>query len=101
MRSRYSAYALGLISYISETTHPASKQWRTDKARWEEEIRVFSASTVFKGLEILDVSEGPAYATVTFRAELEQGGRDVSFTEKSSFERVEGKWFYRDALFIL
>ena len=34
---------------------------------------------------------------VTFCATLMQAGRDVSFTEKSRFERVNGRWPYHSA----
>jgi len=34
------------------------------------------------------------FATVTFVAHLSQNQQDASFTEKSYFEKVNGKWLY-------
>jgi SEC-C motif-containing protein len=94
MRSRYSAYALGLVDYILKTMH----QSHPDAARPVEvrrkEIGEFCKATVFKGLKISDVQEGESKSTVTFTAFLSQGGKDFSFTEKSTFEKVQGNWFY-------
>lgn len=97
MRSRYAAYALGLPEYIIKTTHPANPDFRRDSATWAEEILAFCKQTEFRGLEILDVQEKGSTATVTFIAHLVQNHHDVSFTEKSLFERVDGRWLYRAA----
>jgi uncharacterized protein YchJ len=80
MRSRYSAYAMGLVDYILQTQNAGSA----------EEIEQFCKATIFKELKILEAKEN----TVTFTAYLEQNGRDCSFTEKSTFEKVHGKWIY-------
>jgi len=45
-------------------------------------------------LEILEFQDGSSFATVTFVAHLLQDKKDVSFTEKSYFEKVKGKWLY-------
>lgn len=76
------------------TTHPANSQFCQNREKWLEEITLFCAETVFKGLTILDNQEKGSVATVTFTASLFQQSQDVSFTEKSSFEKVEGKWLY-------
>ena len=88
MRSRYSAYALGKVSYIIETTHPNLPVSSV------EDIEAFCQQTQFENLEILDKEENAPFARVTFRATLSQRGQDVSFTEKSTFEKVQGKWLY-------
>jgi len=95
MRSRYSAYALCLPAYIIHTTHPENPQFSHDTARWSQKISEFCLSTEFNDLEILDFLEKPPLATVTFVAHLTQDKRDVSFTEKSYFEKIKGKWLYR------
>ena len=95
MRSRYSAYALDKTSYIIETTHIDSPSYNMNMQEWEEEIRRFSKKTSFEKLEIMDFSDGEKTAYVTFRAYLKQNEKDVSFTEKSLFEKVDGKWFYK------
>ncbi len=88
MRSRYAAYALNLPDYIIETTHPSSK--RKPLAQWREGIVQFSTHFQFTGLDILEVGEG----SVTFTAHLTHAGSDASFSEKSGFQKVEGRWLY-------
>lgn len=99
MRSRYAAYALALPDYIIDTTHPESPGFFSDRKKGAQEIALFSSHTEFKGLDILAFQEEGPSATVTFRAHLLQGGKDVSFTEKSHFEKVQGKWLYRSGEF--
>jgi SEC-C motif-containing protein len=94
MRSRYAAYALGLSDYIIQTTHPVSPHFCHDLTKWAKQISEFSSHTEFRGLEILQFQESNSSATVTFFAHLFQNKKDVSFTEKSHFEKVEGKWLY-------
>ncbi len=81
MRSRYSAYALGLIDYILLT--------QTNK-RDRKEIEAFCLATEFRDLKIMKVE--PRH--VTFHATLFQNGQDVSFTERSLFEKEQGRWIY-------
>lgn len=95
MRSRYSAYALSLPAYIVSTTHPANPQFSHDVPQWSQQISEFCADTEFHKLEILAFEEKEPFATVTFVAYLFQNKKDVSFTEKSYFEKVDGKWLYR------
>lgn len=83
MRSRYSAYSLGLIDYILATTHPSLP---VDRASVEQ----FYKNTRFEGLEILETTEN----TVTFKATLFQGKHDISFIEKSTFIKEDSKWLY-------
>ena len=98
MRLRYSAYALNLPTYIIKTTHPASSQFNHDLSKWSHDVSEFSQHTIFKSLEILDTQEQDHFATVTFVAHLEQDKKDVSFTERSTFEKIKGKWLYRSGL---
>ena len=91
MRSRYSAYALGLIEYIIRTT---SVEKQRELIHEKQDLLAFSQNTSFEGLEILEVEEGDPVSYVTFKAKLRQGKTDVSFTEKSRFEKVSGKWYY-------
>ncbi len=88
MRSRYAAYALALADYILETNYPKGGADSKDR------ILQFSHSTLFEDLQILEFVDGETSATVTFRAGLRQGRKDVSFTEKSRFRKVNGRWLY-------
>lgn len=95
MRSRFSAYALSLADYIISTTHPANSEFSLNTKDWKKKILEFSSHTEFKDLKILDFQDGEKFATVTFFAYLFQNGEDVSFTEKSSFEKVHDRWLYK------
>jgi SEC-C motif domain protein len=90
MRSRYSAYALSNANYIIATTHPNHPDSALPLSKRKKQIKDFCRNTTFKGLDILEVTEN----TVTFRAHLTQKGHDVSFTEKSAFEELNGRWLY-------
>lgn len=95
MRSRYSAYALNMPDYIVATTHPASPQYLEDKFSWKRNISQFSKNSFFNKLQILDFKENKTLATVSFTAYLSQDDCDATFTEKSYFEKLNGRWFYR------
>ncbi|MCI0382424.1 MAG: hypothetical protein L0207_05175 [Chlamydiae bacterium] len=94
MRSRYAGYALNIPHYIIETTHLKNPQCNLDHELWIEQIHQFSKSATFHKLEILDFQEKGEVATVTFIAHLSQNGKDATFTEKSHFEKVGGRWLY-------
>lgn len=97
MRSRYSAYALHMVDYIINTTHPDNQDYNSNKALWKKEILIFSKTTTFSGLKILYFSESGDKAWVTFQASLSQNQQDISFTEKSLFLKLDGRWLYRCA----
>lgn len=95
MRSRYAAYALGLVDHVIATTDPTGPQWEPDTAEWAERIRSFCTTTRFVGLTIVEApapSEEEGF--VTFTATLEQRGVDASFTERSRFTR-DSRWGWR------
>jgi SEC-C motif-containing protein len=85
MRSRYSAYSLGLVDYIIQTTHPKNL-----RKKGAEEIRRFSEETQFVKLEI----DGFGEDWVAFTAHLMQGGHPVLLKEKSQFAKLDDKWLY-------
>lgn len=94
MKARYSAYAIGDVGFIMSTTHPKHVESKKDPRVRQKEIEHFSKNTVFQKLEILKVEPGDPISYVTFRVFLEQGGKPFSYTERSTFEKVQGKWFY-------
>ncbi|CRX37557.1 peptide deformylase [Estrella lausannensis] len=98
MRSRFSAYALGLADYIITTTHPASLLYQDDRAEWIESILKFSRESTFHNLEILEFTPRAPFSSVTFAAHLSKKRKNTSFTEKSYFELLNGRWFYRNGL---
>lgn len=95
MRSRYSAFALGLAEYIIATTHSSNPDYTDNKERWRETILDFSHNTQFLRLKILEFIDGEAEAFVTFEAQLDHG----LLKEKSRFLKVEEKWLYESGDF--
>ncbi len=96
MRSRYAAYARGLAEYIIATTHPTNPSWPTEHTQRTQEILQFSQKTIFENLKILSFVDGDVEAYVTFTAYLKQGAKDASFTEKSRFFKVNGRWLFAE-----
>ncbi|MGD9682449.1 MAG: YchJ family protein [Candidatus Obscuribacterales bacterium] len=96
MRSRYSAYAMEMPDYIIDTTHPDNPAYSSDRPGWHRELAAFSRITTFEDLRILESEESKSTAVVKFKAMLRQGERDISFTETSRFEKVDGRWLYKD-----
>lgn len=94
MRSRYSAYARGIASYIMSTTHPSSPWYLKDRRTWLNQIRQFCAELSFNKLEILNSSLGDKESFVTFVAHLSRGAQDLTFTEKSRFLKEGNAWLY-------
>ncbi len=96
MRARYTAFAMGKVDFLLDTTHPEGPQAQPDRARWRAELDAYCRTTQFDGLTVLehDVDEQAGRATVTFRAELSRDGRPLGFTECSLFLRVDGRWLY-------
>lgn len=100
MRSRFSAYVLHLSTYICKTTHFENKDYTNDKKTWEKDIKVFCEETSFLKLEIIETLSNDSYDFVTFKASLKQDNQDVSFIEKSTFEKINGQWLYKDGIFL-
>ncbi|NGX55804.1 MAG: hypothetical protein K1060chlam5_00031 [Candidatus Anoxychlamydiales bacterium] len=95
MRSRYSAYALNLVDYIIKTTSLENPSYKVDLKKFSEEVLEFCLKTKFEDLKILDFFEKENFATVTFKAYLFQNNQDISFVEKSYFEKVNNRWLYK------
>lgn len=95
MRSRYSAYALGMVEYIIATTHPNNPDASIALSDWQKAIGDFAETTYFRGLKILEFVDGEEEAFVMFEATLSDG----IMKEKSRFLKVEGKWLYESGVF--
>lgn len=88
MRSRYSAFALGLGDYLWRTWHPRTRP-----------ERVSLDDTVWTRLEILDVVDGAEAdreGVVEFAAHFRDGRRRGVLHERSRFERRGRRWLYLD-----
>lgn len=89
MRSRYTAYALDQLNYVRETWHPET---------CPADLRPVAGQR-WLGLKIKRVERGmPAdvTGTVEFVARSKRGGRARRMHETSRFEKVDGRWLYRD-----
>lgn len=100
MKSRYCAFSVKEYSYIIKTTHILNSDYTSHMEEWKDSILEFCNTTSFKSLEILDYEEGIEVSFVTFKANLSQNNQDVSFTEKSRFEKVNGLWLYHSGVFL-
>ena len=93
MRSRYSAYALGLNAYIVDTQRLKSQDNRRQKVRAPHE-----PLCVWTKLEIIKASQPlpPLFdkATVEFKAHYQVGAQLGLIHEKSTFKKIAGRWFY-------
>ena len=97
MKSRFSAYAIGLSDYIIKTTYKDHESFKNPK--WESEILSFTNSTRFLGLKILEVKNGEKESFVKFKATLlSKNNNDISFTENSRFLKENQTWFYESGV---
>lgn len=88
MRSRYSAYVLGLGDYLRDTWHPSTRP---------DEPLGFEPAQRWLGLEVRrHVQADTDHAVVEFVARSKQGGRAARLHESSRFVREGGRWFYLD-----
>ncbi len=89
MRSRYTAFALGLVDHLVATWDPATRP---------VELTVPAAQT-WHGLRILDTARGGALdadGEVEFIATYRIGGEEAQLHERSRFRRDAGRWLYVD-----
>jgi SEC-C motif domain protein len=96
MRSRYTAYALGLVDYVIDTTHPDHPAWNADRATWGAELETWCNEADFIGLTVHGSGEEADTGWVSFTADYNNEGRKGALAELSRFERIDGRWLYRD-----
>jgi len=88
MRSRYSAYVLGLRDYLRDTWHPRTRPLA---------IEADPPGLRWLGLDVRShTQQDGTHATVEFVARNKLGGRAWRHHETSRFERVGGRWLYVD-----
>lgn len=115
VRSRFSAFVYGLVSFITESTHPTNKDYVTDEEKadrptkrskkqiWEKSIRSFAQDFEFANLSFESESDDDSKAANSDLAivsiKLERRLRNVvsfdSIEEKIRLKRgVNGQWLY-------
>ena len=91
MRSRYSAYALGLMKYVHASWHPSTRPALAELQHDD--------ATKWLGLEIKKHIATDDEATVEFVARYKIDGRAHRLHEVSRFVREDGRWFYVGGVF--
>jgi SEC-C motif-containing protein len=94
MRSRYCAYALGVIDYLYKTSGP-----RVRKEFDAENSRKWAESATWKGMEIVKTeggSESDTGGTVEFIAHYSVKENDFDHHELATFEKIDNKWLFMD-----
>lgn len=94
MRSRYSAYVLGRVEYLLDTTLPAQRD-----GLHREAIAQWSAQSTWLGLDIESaelIGGQPEHAFVTFTARWHDAEGEHRHRERSAFVQHEGRWFFID-----
>ncbi len=82
MRSRFSAFALGLDGYLLATWHPSTRPASLD----------LDADVTWRKLQIVDTAPG----VVEFRASYRGPDGAGLLHERSRFVQEDGRWFYVD-----
>jgi SEC-C motif-containing protein len=89
MRSRYTAYAMGLEHYLLATWHSATRPAELDLHT--------APQPKWIGLEVQSRQQQDAdHATVEFVARCKINGRASRMRETSRFVREGDRWFYLD-----
>lgn len=91
MRSRYSAYALGLRQYVLDTWHPSTRP---------EHMERFDAGVKWLGLTVKRawiVSPDEGFVEFVARSRSRDGGPAQRLEELSRFLRVDERWLYATA----
>ena len=85
MRSRYSAYVIGLLDYLLATWHASSSPGDLElpPVKW-------------LGLEVRHAQTAGDAGVVEFVARCKEGGRAQRLHETSRFVREDGRWYYID-----
>jgi len=84
MRSRFSAFALGLDAYLLASWHPST---RPDAVELDPHVE-------WRKLQIVDTAPG----VVEFRASYRGLDGAGLVHERSRFVQEDGRWFYVDGL---
>lgn len=91
MRSRYTAYVLGLSDYLHASWYASTRPDRSTLAH--------DTNCKWLDLEIRQHDAQGDDARVEFIARYKTGGRAQRLHEVSRFVREDGRWFYLDGSF--
>lgn len=94
MRSRYTAFTLGAVDYLIESTAPENRREEDRELMMEQ-----SQITNWVELKILDTKAGQANdltGEVSFEASFESPEGEGTLKETSRFRYEDGRWYYVD-----
>lgn len=94
MRSRYTSYTLEAVDYIV-STHLEDSRDDVDR----EAAEAWAKNAEWLGLEIVEAVDGGADdddGVVEFIAKYRAADAEHTHHERSTFKKVEGKWYYVD-----
>ncbi|PJG58672.1 zinc chelation protein SecC [Aeromonas cavernicola] len=96
MRSRYSAFVLGLGDYLVYSWHP-------DYLGGLNAHDLSHIDTQWDGLDIITSSDGAQDQTgiVEFKAWFQEDGQRRCLHERSQFVRFDGRWVYTNGEIML
>jgi len=92
MRSRYSAYVKKEMDYLLSSLHPDHRADYDEKSS-----RAWAEHAQWHGFEILKISAGgpdDREGEVEFSASFTEKGIRQEHHERSSFRKVEGRWYF-------
>jgi SEC-C motif domain protein len=93
MRSRYSAFFLGLTDYIERSWHPSTRPKQVEPSNDGEKPQWIGLQV--KRHDVIDDDRG----VVEFIARYKLNDRAYAIHEISRFVRENGHWFYLDGKF--
>ena len=94
MRSRYSAYVLGLVDYLKTTTLPVQQPLLNLQA-----MKDWSAASTWLGLDVEGsqlIGGQPEHALVSFTARWHDLTGETAQHERSAFVQNDGRWYFID-----
>lgn len=94
MRSRYTAYALKLVDYLVETTHPDKL-----KSSYRRKLVATINDIKWTKLVIVKTSAGGVEdkaGKVKFEASYIEQGEEGVLEEHSRFRKIANRWYYYD-----
>ncbi len=100
MRSRYSAFAMGLGAYLVKTLAAEHPDLAMDREALTRALSQFRSHQRFMGLTVLEASEHGDAGQVLFFARIFERGENRSFAELSDFVRESGAWRYASGVLV-
>lgn len=98
LRARYSAFVVGNIDFVKETTHP-DKLDDFD----EKEVSDWSKNSDWQGLKIHKIDEGkPAknQTLIEFEAFYKNENNEFNHHERAAFQKEKDQWYFVDGFLV-